>query len=408
MGNDCNGLWRQPGQLMSDSSDLRVLHLRTSQGIGGPERVIQAAWPYLQQSGITPGLIVYQRPGTTPSPLITVVAGQDCPVTVAPAGRSLLVEAVLWSSAVHHLVRQVQQGQYQVLHSHDYRSNWLAIMAAKRTGVKTVATVHGYTRENWKLRLYERCDAWVLRHIDKIIVVSALLRDQLVDRGISRQQLTVIPPGLALATLDRAVAAARREEFALPAGPIVTFVGRLVPGKGVDLLLRAGQQLLARNKPVTFVIVGDGPARRHLEVLADGLGLAGSVHFLGQRDDAVRIMAVSDLVVLPSRHEGSPLVMLEAMAVGQPVVATDVGGIAAMMTDGVTGRLVTPNDVSALAGGIESALSEHEATARMAEQACQDIRQQYDAARLTKQWVRIYRNLVADQTDRLAGRCDRR
>jgi glycosyltransferase involved in cell wall biosynthesis len=186
-------------------------------------------------------------------------------------------------------------------------------------------------------------DAVVARTVDRTVVVADVLGRFLRDRlHVPAGRIRHIDNGLALP----GPAATARE------GPIrhLLFVGLLVERKGVDVLLRALQRALARGGPddLHLSVVGDGPERAALERQATDLGLTGHVSFLGFRADVPAVMAGADAFVLPARMEQQPLVLIEAMASGLPVVATDVGGVREMLAE--HGRVVAADDVEALAG----------------------------------------------------------
>jgi glycosyltransferase involved in cell wall biosynthesis len=135
-------------------------------------------------------------------------------------------------------------------------------------------------------------------------------------------------------------------------------VGRLVPEKGIDVFLRAAALVRAVVPHARFVVVGDGPQRADLERRAAALGIGSDVTFTGFRADAWRIIAGLGLLVVPSRSDGSPLVVSEAMAAGVPVVASRVGGLPDLVEDGGSGLLVRPGEVEELARAIVSVLLE--------------------------------------------------
>jgi glycosyltransferase involved in cell wall biosynthesis len=149
--------------------------------------------------------------------------------------------------------------------------------------------------------------------------------------------------------------------------PIVGFVGRLQPEKGVDVLLQAATTVLAVVPQASFVIIGDGPLLPTLEEQAGQLGLSSRVRFLGFRADVPRLLTQLSAVVIPSRNEGTPLVLLEAMSAGVPVVASAVGGIQDVLRQGKEGLLVAPDDPAALADALCSLLLDPERMRSMGE-----------------------------------------
>jgi glycosyltransferase involved in cell wall biosynthesis len=150
-----------------------------------------------------------------------------------------------------------------------------------------------------------------------------------------------------------------------PGRPVVGLVGRLVPEKGVDVFLRAAALVSAVVPQARFLVVGDGPLRPDLEHRAAVLGLAGAVTFTGYRSDAPRLLAGLDVLAVPSRSDGSPLVVCEAMAAGVPVVASRVGGLPDLVEDGGSGLLVRPGEAEDLARALVSLLLDPEAARRL-------------------------------------------
>jgi glycosyltransferase involved in cell wall biosynthesis len=186
--------------------------------------------------------------------------------------------------------------------------------------------------------------------------------------GTQAAQQTIIPFGVDVAQFTVADHATRNELGLRDGGPIVGTVCRLVePKKGLGVLLQAMAALnrSSGNSACQLLIVGEGPARQPLESLSQRLGLSSSVRFAGTRRDIPRILPVLDVFVLPSLYEGFGIAILEAMAVGKPVVATTVGGIPEFVVPGETGLLVEPGNVQALAEAIGCLLRDPERAGQM-------------------------------------------
>lgn len=268
------------------------------------------------------------------------------------------------AGAIRAARRQILDWNPDVVHAQDRRSGLVCARLGVLAGLVgqsrpiVVHTYHGVPDDVSQAWLDDRAapgpsrytravlaaDAVVARSVARTVVVAAPMRDFLVERlHVPGGRVVHIDNGLALP-----------EGVRPAAGPVrrLLFVGLLVERKGVDVLLRA----LARSArdtpggPVRLTVVGDGPHRAGLEGLRDTLGLHDRVDFLGFRSDVAHLMAKHDAFVLPARMEQQPLVLIEAMAVGLPVVATDVGGVADML--GGRGRLVPPDDVDALAAAV--------------------------------------------------------
>jgi glycosyltransferase involved in cell wall biosynthesis len=178
----------------------------------------------------------------------------------------------------------------------------------------------------------------------------------------------------------------------------VGVVGRLVPEKGVDVFLQAAALVLAVVPQARFLVVGDGPVRADLERQAAGLGIADRVTFTGFRADAPQVIAGLDLLAVPSRSDGSPLVVCEAMAAGVPVVASRVGGLPDLVADGRTGLLVGPGRSEELARALVSLLLDPTAADELGTRS-REVAATRTHAHLVDRMEGIYR--------RLAGRAAR-
>lgn len=253
--------------------------------------------------------------------------------------------------------RHLRHRRPDVVHTHMAKAGALGRLAAFGCGVPVTAhTFHGHVLEGYfssrttdALVHLERALAC---HTDALVAVSAAVRDELLALGIGRpDQWHVIPLGLELAALHRTGSSKEqsRAELGLPTtGPVVAMVTRLVPVKDPDTFLRAARQVAEAIPEATFVVAGDGELRPALE-RQGGAMLGDRIRFLGWVHDVAPLYRASDVVLLSSRHEGTPAALIEAAAAGRPVVATDVGGVRDVVIEGVTGHLVRPADARSLA-----------------------------------------------------------
>jgi glycosyltransferase involved in cell wall biosynthesis len=221
-----------------------------------------------------------------------------------------------------------------------------------------VATIHSS-------RIRSREDQEHLReltpHMDRLIAVSKAIEHKLVDEQRFAAPVSLIYNGVDLERYDNQEACCTlHEEYGMePDSQIVGVVARLEPEKGHPTLLEAWPQVLREVPDVYLLIVGEGSRRDALEAQARELRIAHRVVFTGRRDDVPAVTAALDVAVLPSYREAQGMVILEAMALSRPVVASNVGWIPEMIEDGVTGLLVPPHDAGALASAIVRLLKNH-------------------------------------------------
>ncbi len=239
-----------------------------------------------------------------------------------------------------------------IVHSHGYRADIVAMLAA-RGRLPWVSTVHGFTNISARVRVYWHLDRLSLRSSQLVIAVADRVRDELVASGISPARVQVVRnaprPGTPLGRAE-----ARRELGLVTDGLAVGWVGRFSAEKGPDILVDVVRRLHA---PCTLVLVGDGPLREQtlqaLGTLDDTVG----VRWVGVRENVGRLMPAFDLLILPSRTEAMPMVVLEAMSAGVPVAGFDVGDVRHAVNES-TGWLVARGDVDGLAHATNEALAD--------------------------------------------------
>jgi glycosyltransferase involved in cell wall biosynthesis len=266
--------------------------------------------------------------------------------------------------AVGALAAHLAEARADVVHAHMYRAETVAtraVIALGEAGQRKpylVATIHSS-------RIRSAEDQQHLReltpYMDRLIAVSRAIEHKLCDEQRTTVPVSLIYNGVDLERYDTQEACCTLpEEYGMePGSQIVGVVARLEPEKGHPTLLEAWPQVLRACPDTYLLIVGEGSRRDALEAQARELRIAHRVVFTGRRDDVPAVTAALDVAVLPSYREAQGMVILEAMALSRPVVASNVGGIPEMIEDGKTGLLVPPHDPSALAAAIVRLLRNH-------------------------------------------------
>lgn len=302
-------------------------------------------------------------------------------------------------------LRRIARGfRPDIVHTHTAKAGFLGRAAALtlRPRPAIVHTYHGHVLEGYFGPLtssaYRRLERSLGARSDLLIGVSQATVDDLVRLEVApRERFRVVPLGLDLAPfasiedVDRA--AARKELGIAHDAVLAVFVGRVVPIKRLDVLLRAVAQAIGAGAPLRLAIVGDGETRPGLERLAAELGIGPAVSFLGYRRGLRPIFAAADLAVLSSDNEGTPVSLIEAAAAGVPAVATAVGGVGEVVS-AETGRLVAPADAQALAGALASMAADRELRRSMGARARELALQRYSVARLIGDLDQIYKALA--------------
>ncbi len=297
---------------------------------------------------------------------------------------------------VRKLIRE--QG-IDLVHTHGARANLVARIAAQQEGVPIVTTFHSVLRYDYQSRL----EAFMARVLTRLtngltaffIAVSGAVKEDLVGMGAAADRIRVIYNGLDLSGLVPEIGPAEvRARLQLPPeGRVVATVGRLHPVKGQVYFLEAAASLSSRFRDVVFMIVGEGQERPVLEQRIRELGLTDRVVLTGFYPHTSDLYPVMNVFCLPSLMEGMPLVVLEAMHFGVPVVAARVGGVPEVVTDGETGLLVPPENSKALAEGITRLLEEPELAAELAGRARERV-VEFTVESMARQVEEIYREVI--------------
>jgi glycosyltransferase involved in cell wall biosynthesis len=251
----------------------------------------------------------------------------------------------------------IQHGPFDVVHCHSTKAGLVGRLSALRLGARVIYTPHAFFSMSPENGLAGRSAIRLLEFSlslisDAIICVSQEELDHAVGLGIAPFKLHVVPNGIDERVARRAKLrrAEMRRRFGLAQNDVcIGFVGRLAPQKDPQLLLAAFLRIIAELPPdVRLVLVGDGPLMPDLTAMAGKAGVNDRVHLAGEID-GLTAMSAFDVFALPSRYEGFPYVLLEALAMSLPVVATAAGGVRAMIADGENGFVVPPQDVDRFA-----------------------------------------------------------
>jgi glycosyltransferase involved in cell wall biosynthesis len=294
------------------------------------------------------------------------------------------------------LRRALQTLRPAIVHSHNYKPDiLLATIGRASPNERRVSTCHNWLRDTWRVRLWEHLDLRVLRRFDRVVAVSTDVRATLLNGGVPAQRVELIRNGLDFPQASAGDRATFRRAIEMdPALPLLVQIGRLDELKGIDTLLRALALIAPAERP-QLALAGDGPSRSRLESLRDQLGLSASVRFLGYRTDISRLLAGADAMVLASHREGSPMVVLEAMACRCPMILTSVGEIPGMFANACAAWLVPPRDAAALARGIAAALRDRTESARRASEAYALYVANYSRSAMGDRYESLYDALTA-------------
>jgi glycosyltransferase involved in cell wall biosynthesis len=367
---------RSPGEAAPRSVVYAFLDL----GDGGAQRLTLAAANHLDPARFAPRFLALRGRGR----LVDVARAEGFEVdTLSRLERPWDLGAVDETAAALRALRPA------IVHVPLYsRASPYARLAARRAGVPLVIA-HEWSRPErprWSRRVADR---W-LRPGTRFIAASDAQRRDLAAGGVRPERIAVVRAGIEIAAFEGRGGGAIRGRLGIGREPLLLVPARLHAAKGHDDLLAALPAVRARHPGVRVVCAGSGPRERELPDLARAAGLGEVVRFLGHRDDLPELYAAADLVVLPSRCEGLPSVLLEAWAARRAVVATAVGGVPEALTDGVEGRLVGARDPAALAAAIVELLAQPVRRAAMAERGRRKVEREFRVESSARRLEEVY------------------
>lgn len=335
--------------LVKPLQKYKIAYVIDGLGMGGAERLMVPILKHLNRENFEPYVCALQSKDG--NPMAEEIGALGIPV------ECLQIKHLRDWNALPNLIKYLKGVGADLVHTQLEFANILGNISAKYLHLPSVCTIHilPSLEVKTKLKLHQRAEWLALRFFcDRVIAVSEEARQyHLKISGASPKQVLTIYNGIDLSsveTIDHERERIRvREEFGIPVRAcLLTTVAVLRPEKGIEYMIRALPAVLASSPDTYYLVVGDGPQRSVLVEEARKAGLQDRVIFTGMRQDVARLLAASDVFVLPTLTEALPTVLAEAMAARLPIVASRVGGVPEMVVDGQNGCLVDPQDSVAL------------------------------------------------------------
>ncbi len=370
---------------------MKILHVIDSGGLYGAETMMLHLMTEHQRMGLHPLLASIGVPGDTEKPL-EVKARQSGLDVVSFRMRP----GLNWSGAMN-ILRYARQEQVDLLHSHGYKGNILfGLLPSMVRGLPQVSTLHGWTAVGGlsRLRLYEWLESFSLRRLDRVVLVNNDMLQFSRLKWVPRRKLAVIENGIPLefntdaGAIQAEIQTFIRNRFTFGA------IGRLSAEKGFCVLLEAFAQIVADGSDVQLVILGEGGQRAILEEEVKRLQLEHRVLLPGFVAEAKNYLPLFDAFVMPSLTEGLPMVLLEAMAAGVPIVATRVGGIPRVLGGEQGGLLVEAGNTDALRHAMIAVGKDEQAAKIRVEWASRCVKEKYSSQTMAKKYYSIYKTLL--------------
>ncbi len=352
----------------------KVVHLIASHKIGGAERLLLAFAQAIDLNRFDVVLAIFVRPEYDND--ILWKEAEKLKIPLEP----VVIRSAFDFNQLRDIEAIIRKHKPAVLHTHGYKTNILAFLFAKRFNIKVISTVHGWLHADRLItRFLNQVNLLCLRRFDNIIAVSEAVKTGLEKCGIPAAKITVIKNIPAFSSGGPSAAGSVKDKLGIsPQAKLVGFIGRLEKVKGGAQFIDAALSALETRKDLHFLLIGDGSQKPVLEEMVEKSGQQSHFHFTGYLSDPTEAFNSLDLYVLSSLDEGIPLTLLEAMSFGIPVIATKVGGVPEVITNGLNGILLPPDNAPAMAAAIVNILAGDADRNKMVATAKKDIAMKYD------------------------------
>jgi glycosyltransferase involved in cell wall biosynthesis len=383
-----------PPVVTQASPSIRVLELRSVWGTGGgPDKTILASAH--RANGAISQTVCYLCDANDP---IFTIGEQALKLGIdyVEIRERHSLDPAIWPA----LRRIVRARQIDIVHAHEYKTDLLAYLLGKAEPIIPFATAHGWTGHSRRERfVYYPADKRLLARFPRVAAVSEEIRRELAEVGGRERRTDVVLNGIDPVRFrrDRSKREFARKAYRLGADHVVIgAVGRLEPQKRFDLLIDAFQMLAKEDSRLRLLIAGEGSLRRNLEQQVTQLELSRACRLVGQAE-VIQFHHTLDLFVQSSDYEGTSNAVLEAMALETPIVATNVGGTAELVTDNVHGLLVRPGAARCLGDTLKRALADPAAAGARAAAARLRVENDFSFEQRMRKMEAIYEELVAER-----------
>ena len=377
---------------------IKVLHLRDTNKICGPGKTILETACRIDRNrfDLSIGLFYLQSE--------TVNSYADAAEARGIKIHKLRSKSQFSPGIISAITRVIEQHEIDILHSHDYKSDILTVLVKRRHNIPIITTAHGWITNSLKSRLYVWAGKQSFRYFDRVIAVSPKIQQEISRFGVSDRQLELVYNAIVAEDYraENHESGYLRARFDIPKDHrIIGNIGRISPEKGQKDFILAAKSVSEAFRNVSFVLTGDGPDRGPAEELIRSLDLGNKVFLTGHLSNVKPVYKDIDILALTSYTEGFPNVLLEALCMDTPVLATDVGGVSSIITDRETGILVAPGAPEQIADGLKYLLSEPDAAKNLAHNGKQRVLEQFEFSQRVARIEHIYEQVIAEYSKKV-------
>lgn len=367
--------------------NVNILQLICSTGFYGAERWILALAKNIEDTNIRCDLAVTEESVSQNMEIV-----RQFPNNNSQAFK-LQMNGRFDLSVISQLSDLIKQREIDVIHTHGYKSDILGLLAAKRNGIKSISTPHGFGEStDFKLNAYIRIGAFCLRFFDRVVPLSTELLNEIIKYGVPIKKTNYIQNGVDLKELDDMRLTSDYQ--AKSSEKRIGFIGQMIPGKNITEILDIFNFLWQKDNNLLLLLLGDGKSRTELEAYSKTLPCNEKIQFLGFRSDRLDLLKSFDLFVMTSSSEGIPRCLMEAMAMEIPVAAYGIPGIAQLIKDKETGLLATFGDQENLIKCWEKLIYDIPYAQHIAAQGRKFVLENFSATRMAREYVGLYKEML--------------
>ncbi|HAH19527.1 MAG TPA: hypothetical protein DCL49_01325 [Candidatus Omnitrophica bacterium] len=368
---------------------MRILQLISSAGFFGAENMVITLSKELNKIGVTTYLGIFNNHRKPQREIVERARKYNIPIKIFNCNGRLDM------GAIYEIRKFLKQNNIDILHCHNYKSNFYGLLASSLLKIKRIATIHNWIRVDYKLKAYSVLDKFLIRKFAILTVISEIVKNEIIKSGIKKERLFFIDNGVDLESFSSKPDGPelKSELGIISPRQIAGSIGRLSEEKGHRYLLEAAHEVIKEIPDITFLIIGCGPLEENLKSEAKRLNIDKNIIFTGFKKEIAKFLNIMDIFVLPSLIEAMPIALLEAMACRKPIIATNVGSVSKLIKDAETGILVNPGDVQGLAKAIIYLLKNKAKSGIMADKAYELVKNEFSSTKMARNYLNIYRSI---------------
>lgn len=366
---------------------INVLQFICSTGFYGAERWILALAKHLNKDNIRCDLAVTLEKNSQDLELVKQYK-QNCGETF-----EIPMTSRFDLKVINKLVQLIKERNIDIIHTHGYKSDILGVIAAKKAGIKSIVTPHGFENaDDFKLKTFIWLGCKSMKFADKVVPLSRQLCDDSRRHGVKEDKLVYIQNGVDLSEVEeqrlKPKASNNNEKR-------IGFVGQMISRKNIFDILDIFNDLCNKHNNLKLILLGDGEQRAELELYANKLTNNNKIDFLGFRDDRLELLQSFDLFVMTSTLEGIPRCLMEATAMGIPVAAYNIAGIDQLITHQQSGLLAKLGNKETLTEYWEKLLFDTDYATELASNARDYVNEHYSAQRMANEYTELFHAMVS-------------